>query len=814
MNCKKNIILLVLGLFMAVPASLHAQRKVTNIDFDWYFHLGDVEEGQNADYSSWRLLDVPHDWSIEGEYREDNPGKGSYAFLPTGIGWYKKEIEWEPGMEPKSLAIEFDGIFMNSSVWVNGEFAGYRPNGYIGIYYVITDKMKPGKNIITVKVDNTRQPAARWYSGSGIYRHVNLIETGLVRVERYGTRVTTPEVSESSATVRVETTLRNDTRYEVPVTVNSIVTDASGNEVARTDGECGVRSYPASEKNSVVTGELTISSPELWSPDTPNMYYLTTEVIVDGKISDTYRTPFGVRKTEFIPGKGFFLNGKPTKFKGVCLHQNTSPYGTAMPDDVQYRRLVQLKEMGCNAVRTSHYAYAPEFYDMCDALGLMVMDELFDGWFHWSGYNKASNDYGVYFLEWWERDLADFILRDRNHPSIMMWSLGNEVWGWERHQYLQYSIHKMFHDLDGTRPTTQAWALGTHLDIAGFNANGEAGGDLANFHKDQPRKLAVGTEIPHTRQTRGVYRTIGAYNAWINPERYNENDTKRLFPVTSYTDQEVFPEFDKRYASSYDNQTRKISIREQWKQTRDNDFFTGEFRWTAFDYLGEAWGWPARTNNYGIVDLAGFPKDGYFLYRSLWSEKPMVHILPHWTWPGKEGVEIPVVVYTNGDSAELIVNGKSLGVKQMDPDVLELSWLVPYKAGSVTAVAYKDGREIARATHATAGKPATVKLTADRDEIRANRRDVVRVEVDILDSRGRFVPNASNALEFEVTGPYKLIGVENGDILDMSPNKAMKSKAFMGKALLVLQATGDPGTLRVKATSKGLKTGNATVVVK
>ena len=367
--------------------------------------------------------------------------------------------------------------------------------------------------------------------------------------------------------------------------------------------------------------------------------------------------------------------------------------------------------------------------------------------------------------------------------------------------------------MDPTRPTTQAYCTDLYIDIAGFNANGECKGDISDFHKKQPLKLAVGTEIPHTRQTRGVYRTIGTRKPWDKDEVLNEHDAARVFPLTSFTTEEVFDGIDTRYASSYDNQTRRISVREQWKQTRDNDFFIGQFVWTGFDYLGESWGWSGRTNNYGIIDLAGFEKDHYYLYQSLWSDEPMVHVLPHWTHPGKEGVEIPVVVYTNGDAAELFYNGKSLGRKDMHRDSLQIVWNVPYRPGTIKAVAYKDGRVIASCSHKTAGKAYSLKLTADRKTMKSNRKDVVFVTVDVTDKKGNFVPYANVDVDFEVKGDYKLIGVENGDVLDIAPHKVLHRKTFNGKALLILQATDNAGRLRIQAKSPGLKSSSVEINV-
>lgn len=812
----KKILALFVTALLGMQVSAVAQREVRNLDFDWYFHKGDVENGfaDGVDFSGWRKLDVPHDFSIEGPYGKDWPGGGRMGFLPGGIGWYKKVLDWDPSWEGKRLYLEFDGVFMNSTVWVNGVEAGSRPNGYLTFGYDITPYMKSGRNIVSVRVDNSKQPAARWYTGSGIYRPVNLIVTEPIFVPQSGTYVTTPQADEKAATVRAEVEIRNMSAETAGVTVVSAVKDAAGREVAR-------RSQRAELKpgENTLTEELVVAEPKLWSPDTPEVYYLCTTIEKEEREVDDYVTRFGIRTIGYNVAEGFLLNGEPTVLKGVCIHQDASPAGTAVGTDVLHRRLKILKEMGCNAIRTTHHPFSTEFYAMCDTMGFMVMDEPWDGWFQWKGSNKAKYDYGYYFLDWWERDLRDFIRRDRNYPCVVMWSMGNEVWNWESHQYLQLKINETYHQLDPTRPTTQAWALGNYLDIAGFNANGEGIGDLARFHRQQPEKVAVGTEIPHTRQTRGVYRTKTSYNGFDTPPAAGKSDVTSagdpdvLFPIPDLTREEVFPEFDLRYASGYDNHTRKISCRDEWKQVRDNKFFIGDFRWTGFDYLGESWGCPARTNNYGVIDLAGFPKDSYYLYRSFWSDEPMVHILPHWTWPGKEGVEIPVVAYTNGDEAELFLDGRSLGRRKMDPEVLQIVWLVPYKAGTLKAVAYKEGRKVAETSVATASKPAAVRLSPDRKTMTANRRDVVHVEAEIVDARGRMVPYADNRIEFEITGPYRLIGMENGDILDWNPQQSLSGKAFMGKTLLMLQATGEAGVLTIKGKSGGLRTATATLRV-
>lgn len=491
------------------------------------------------------------------------------------------------------------------------------------------------------------------------------------------------------------------------------IKDGKGNIVAQRSSKekltCG---------NKTFRDTLHVPCPELWSPDSPALYILETVIQEGNSVIDKKTTPFGIRTLEFNPQTGFKLNGTSIKMKGVCLHQNMGAVGSALTEDMWQRRLTQLKEMGCNAIRTSHYAYAPEFYKLCDEMGFMVVDEPWDGWFDWNGCHKAQYDYTNYFLEWWEQDLTEFIKRDRNHPSIVIWSIGNEVWGWDRHMYLQWKIVDTFHKLDPTRPTVQAHSQKQYTDLAGFNADGENIGDIEKFRKEQPDKVAVGTEIPHNRQTRGVYRSLGSYNSWDKADTFSPEEQAKLFPVESFSTEEVFPEFDSHYASSYDNQPRRITHRKQWQRTRDFDFMIGEFIWAGFDYLGESWGWPGRTNNFGLVDLAGFPKDSYYLYQSLWSDKPMVHILPHWTWPGKEDKKIPVVVYTNADEAELFLNGRSLGRKTIDKkEEMQLLWHVPYQPGTLTAIAYKNGKKVARTSHQTASQPATIHLSDRRAHV-------------------------------------------------------------------------------------------------
>lgn len=785
-------------------------RTLENLDMHWCFHLRDTAgaEAPSFDDASWRRLSLPHDFSIEQPYARTNPAQN--GFLPGGTGWYRRHLSWPGTAAGRHVFIRFDGVYMNSEVWINGHLLGKRPNGYLGFRYEVTPYLKKGDNVVAVRVDNSKVPSARWYTGSGIYRHVWLVSTGQVRVAYSGTFVKTPVVSPSRAEVTMETTVENLGAVAAQAEVSAALTDAAGKVLSRK--QLSLRLEPGTSR---LRQAFDLNSPHLWSPSAPYLYAVVSTVTVDGRVTDVYRTPLGVRTLRFDPDSGFVLNGVPMKFRGVCDHQDISPVGIAVPEDMLHRRLAMLRQMGCNAIRTSHNPRSPEFYNMCDTMGFLVMDEAFDGWDH----AKARWDYGNYWNPWWKRDLEDFIRRDRNHPSVVMWSQGNEVPGFQKELNVQKEIYDVFHQMDSSRPVTQAWALGTYLDVAGFNANGEERGALERFHRQYPSRPAIGTEIPHTRQTRGVYRSLSAYDSWDGPDKWQRGkDSARiartLFPLPDLSDTEVFKGYDARYASGYDNQTRKISVREEYKQVRRYGFYMGDFRWTGFDYLGESWGWPARTNNYGVIDLAGFPKDDYYLYQSLWTERPMVHLLPHWTHPGMEGTPIPVVVYTNADEVALYLNGKLLGRKPRDTANLQLLWQVPYQPGKILAVAYRSGREVARDSSVTAGAPAGIRLESTRSILHRGARQVAEIECDLVDASGNPVPDAADSVSFRLTGPYRLLGVENGDILDTASNKSLSRRTFMGKALLVVDAAGRDGDIRVRATAPGLRAGTITVKVK
>lgn len=797
------IIIFLFGLLNSAQAQHNSTKNTFNFDFGWRFHLGDIPLAKEKNYkdNTWRQLNLPHDWSAEGAFDLDNPAGWRGAYLPGGIGWYRKSFDWKK-QSGQNVFIQFDGIYMNSDVYINGHHLGKRPYGYISFQYDLTPFLTNGKNVIAVRVDNSKLPSGRWYTGSGIYRHVRLAVTGPVFIPQWGTYITTPQINTNKAEVVIQTEIQNSSGSQESASLEIDIISPDGKLAARQ-----VQPLKLDTGLNITEQRIQLTKPRLWSPDTPVQYRAVHRIKKRSGIVNEYNTSFGIRSITVNAAEGFVLNGKKLKLNGVCNHHDGGPVGSAVPEDVLYRRLKLLKEMGCNAIRTAHNPAAPEFYAMCDSLGFLVLDEAFDGWEK----AKADYDYGLYFNEWWKKDLTDFVKRDRNHPSVIMWSIGNEVPGFTAEQ--QKEMVELLKSLDQTRPITQArGANALYIDIAGFNGEGEMPGVLEKFHQQYPEKPLLGTEITHTLQTRGVYATRTSYRTRDFPAPW-ENGTKwedvkdKVFTIPDLTEEEVFKNNSKFYQSSYDNAIVRIGVRDQHKRTEKLDYLIGTFRWTGFDYLGEATIQPARTANFGILDLCGFPKDHYYLYQSLWSSKPMVHLLPHWTHPGKEGIEIPVVIYTNGDAAELFLNDRSLGIKTMD-ESRQLVWRVPYQPGTLKAVAFTNGVRTAEKTISTAGNPDAVQLSADKNQVSANSRDVIHVEVNIIDKNGNLYPEADNLVKFEISGPGKIIGVENGDIADFSSMKVHQRKAFKGKCLVMIQTTDQPGEIILRAVSEGLEEGS------
>lgn len=752
-----------------------------NFDADWLFNAGERggEESNEFDDSAWRRLNLPHDWSIEGDYERANASGRKQGFLPTGVVWYRKHFSAPARREDSIVSIDFDGAYHNARVYLNGELLGERPYGYIPFSFAMTHLLTDGDNCLAVRLDTAAAPNGRWYAGTGIYRHVSLrVQQGL-RIEKDGIfvrqrRVAATAVTKGSVEADAEIEIAADQNRDRSADVRVRLFAPDG--VAVFDTTVSIRIAAGGKQTAIVP--FSLEDARLWTVDDPYVYTVRVELFDGREIADTRTIATGFRAIRFDPDHGFFLNDEPLKFKGVCLHQDAGPFGAAVPDGICERRLVMLKRMGCNAVRTAHHPFAAEFYEQCDRLGLMVMDEIFDGW-----HEKAEADYGkTSFAAWWKQDVADWVRRDRNHPSIIVWSIGNETGNDDIN-----GIAAAIRALDDSRPITGG-DVQFGVDLAGFNGKGGQPGVLEKFHADNPRIPIVLTEKPHTYQTRGFYRVKTWWRDFNNPR----------FDIPDLAEREIFfDDYAERhpytitYNSSYDNSTVRMSARFSWRRTSSTPWIAGEFRWTGFDYLGESFGWPLRSGNHGIIDFAGFPKDHFFLYKSMWSDTPTVHLLPHWTHPGKEGMVIPVVCYTNGDSAELFLNGRSRGEKPMTEEA-QIVWQVPYEAGTLKVKAKRDGSIIAEAEMKTAEDPVSLIIESDLGTLPSDGNDAVRVAVAAQDKGGTVVPDARNRVCFFAEGPGRLAGLENGDPADLENHRVGQvdgtRKLFAGRCAAFVRA--------------------------
>ncbi|SCW86209.1 beta-galactosidase GalB [Mucilaginibacter sp. NFR10] len=796
---KFACILAVLTLAALKPFAQNRQK----LDFDksWRFNLGAVENGEKTTLndSKWRVLNLPHDWSIEGKFSKDNPATPEGGALPGGIGWYRKTFTVPASSKGKLVYIDFDGVYQKSDVWINGHHLGFRPNGYISFRYELTPYLNfGGNNVIAVKVDNSVQPNSRWYSGSGIYRHVWLVTTNKTAIDHWGTYVTTSDISDASAKVNVQVQLHND-QSSPQVLISTKLYDAAGKQVAA----AGEATSAAQNKNEplTITNTLTVKNPVLWSVENPYLYKAVTQLIEGKKVVDEYTTTVGIRYFNFDADKGFSLNGKPMKILGVCNHHDLGSLGAAINNRALERQLQMLKAMGCNGIRTSHNPPAPELLDLCDKMGFIVMDEAFDCW-EWK---KATYDYHLYFKEWHKRDLEDQIKRDRNHPSIMIWSIGNEIPQQADTSALRIApeLAAIVHSLDKTRPLTTAndrpdstnkIIKSGAIDLVGYNYHQF---DYAKFHDRYPGKKFIATETTSGLETRGYYEM--------------PSDSIRVWP----------PSYDKPFVregnnvSAYDN-TRPPwgSTHEMtWKVMKKYDFLSGMFIWTGFDYLGEPtpYSWPSRSSYFGIIDLAGFPKDVYYMYQSEWTNKNVLHIFPHWNWQPGKMIDI-WAYYNNADEVELYLNGKSLGIQKKTGDDLHVMWRVKYQPGTLKAISRKNGKTVLTREIHTAGAPAKIELTADRSQIKADGQDLSFITVKILDKDGNVVPDADNKVNFKIAGEGSIASVDNGDPVSHDPFKADYRKAFHGLALAIVQAKEKAGTITLTASADGLK--SATLVLK
>lgn len=827
MSLIKSLLVSV-SFLLPISALAVNQRSVENIDLEWRFHLGDVDGASQSGYddSGWRRLDLPHDWAVEGDFSQANPSGVTGGALPGGVGWYRKTFIIDAADEGKRVSVLFEGSYMNTEVFVNGRPLGVRPYGYVSFGYDITPYIKwGGENVVAVRVDNSEQPNSRWYSGCGIYRSVYLVKTAPLHIARWGTYAYSV-VTGGNADLNVETTVENDTEKDAGIEIGLKLLDAGGETVAAVK-------YPAvaeAEKQTMSSTMLSVGNPHLWDTASPYLYRLVTDIYHSGNVIDSDTVRIGFRTVAFDAEKGFFLNGRNMKINGVCLHHDHGCLGAAFNRRAMQRQLQMMKDMGCNAIRCSHNPPSPEMLDLCDEMGLLVMDEAFDMWRK----KKTAHDYARYFDEWHERDLRDFVMRDRNHPSVFMWSIGNEIleqWpdadagslsaedanlilnkghelgsadGMSADSLLALHLAGIVRGLDSTRPITAGCnepSVNNHvlksgaLDVVGYNYHN---GNVASVPENFPGMPFLITESNSALATRGYYRM--------------PSDTTFVWP---YWDK---PFSDPSFScSSYDNchVPWGSTSEETFSIVSGNDFVSGQFVWTGFDYLGEPspYGWPARSSYFGLVDLAGIPKDSYYLFQSEWSDTSVLHLFPHWNWTSGQDVDM-WCYYNDADSVELVVNGKSAGFSKKTGSRRHAEWRVRYEPGMVEAVAWKDGKAVRRKTIRTAGSPAQIRLTPDRREIAADGRDLSYVTVEILDKDGNLCPDADNLVKFEVEGSGFIAGVDNGSQTSMERFKDNKRKAFYGKCMLVVQNNGKAGRISVRAVAEGLKEAEAVIASK
>ena len=799
------------------------------MDSGWRFHLGDALGAEQVAYDdgSWRRLDVPHDWSIEGENLRDNPGGGSIGFFPTGLGWYRKTFDMK-GFDPKKrYSIEFDGIYMLSTVWINGHELGTWPYGYSSFSYDLTPFLRPKGNVLSVKVDNTHHGNSRWYTGSGIYRHVRLVETGQTHFAKWGVFNSTLTLTDAEAVVRVKSEVECEESVGRKLTLTHAVIDAEGTLVAKAEQTISVSA------GGKVADEQTIkvTSPKVWNLENPYLYTLRSTLSDGKRVVDVVDNTLGIRTIEYPLDKGFLLNGKQVKMKGVNLHHDGGAAGAAVPERVWERRLEILKSGGCNAIRTAHNPPAPEFLDLCDRMGFLVMDEAFDQWIN----GKNREDYHLYFREWHERDLTAMVARDRNHPSVVMWSIGNEIRD-QRSAEGPGAAAEMIaicHRLDDTRlvtsgndeiasnsPTSPEFLAAFENDIIGYNypdrwrTRREV---LYAIDKTEfPTRRVVATESTGVGGPRRQYQwpgtmpppQLGAGADGFSPQQ-----------------QQMQRRFRRRNRSIVSSEL--IDVEHRWRFTTAYDYVIGDFMWTGIDYYGES-GWPSRGSQSGYLDNCGFKKDGYWFFKSIWSDEPVLHLLPHWNWEGHEGQIMQVACYTNCAEVELFVNGKSYGKKttefprrgvnpswaSYDPGKhfattadLHLTWDVEYQPGEIKVVAVRDSTTLEEVIR-TAGAPAQLRATVDRPSFRAVPADVAHVTIEVLDKDGNLCPLANNLVRFNVKGG-RLVGVENGNMTDLGSVLASERKAWSGKCLAIV-AADRPGPVTITAEADGLQTASIT----
>jgi beta-galactosidase len=778
------------------------------------------------DDGGWRRLNLPHDWAIEGPFRQEYAGETA-KLKYWGAVWYRKHFDIPSGDAGKKILLDFDGVMSYAEVWLNGRFVGGWPYGYSSFELDLTPFIRfGGENVLAIRLDSPPD-SSRWYPGAGIYRNVWLVKTAPIHISHWGALVTTPEVSPSAATVKIQVNVDNETGEDAVVSVKNEIYElrASGKRSDSVASLAIAGLKVAAHQTEPAEAQIVLPDPKLWSITKPQRYVLVTEIEQNGNLLDSYETPFGIRTIRFTADNGFLLNGEREQIRGVCLHHDLGALGAALNTRALQRQLQLLKDMGCNAIRTSHNPPAPELLDLCDRMGLVVMDEAFDCW----AMAKRPGDYHLLFPDWHEKDLRAFIRRDRNHPCVVLWSIGNEIYeqhetnGWE----LGAQLAAIARQEDATRPVTAALHTVTAstngfqkvVDVFGYNYKPFG---YAEFRTNNPASPLIGSETASCVSSRGEYF-------------FPVSDNKRLgradFQVTSY---------------DLAAPTWAMPPDDEFKGEDENPFVAGEFVWTGFDYLGEPTPYdrdttnrlfftdpavqakwdealrargkievPSRSSYFGIFDLAGFKKDRFYLYQSRWRpDLPMAHILPHWNWPDRVGQITPVQVYTSGDEAELFLNGKSLGRKKRGRFEYRLRWnSVVYEPGTLKVVAYKDRKCWATDVVKTTGPAVKLALQADRAKIHANGKDLSFVTLTIEDRNGLLVPRSSNHICFSVDGPGEIVATDNGDATSHVSFQSTERDAFNGLCLVIVRGkAGEPGKITVSAQGDGLT--SATVVIR
>lgn len=810
----KTFYLMAMGFCLTL--NLNAQRSEYLLEKGWKFTKGEVSDAEAPAFNDikWETVTIPHDWAIFGPFDKNNDLQnvavtqnfetqaslktGRTGGLPyVGTGWYRTTFHSTPG---KQTTLIFDGAMNEARVFVNGKEACFWPYGYNSFYCDVTGLVnEDGKNnVLAVRLEN-RPQSSRWYPGAGLYRNVHVVTTEKIHVPVWGTQITTPFVKDEYASVCLHTTILNAEKTELTVTTD--IVDADG-QVVSTKTNKGYINH-----NQPFTQNFIVEQPKLWSPETPILYKAVSKIYAGDTLLDTYTTRFGIRTIEYVPDKGFYLNGKRRKFQGVCNHHDLGPLGAAVNVAALRHQLTLLKDMGCDAIRTSHNMPAPELVELCDEMGFMMMLEPFDEW----DIAKCDNGYHRFFNEWAEKDMVNMLRQYRNNPCVVMWSIGNEVptqWSPEGYKVAKF-LQDICHREDPTRPVTcgmdqvksvLANGFAAMLDIPGLNYRAHM---YDEAYERLPQNLILGSETSSTVSSRGVYK----------------------FPV----ERKAGAMYDDHQSSSYDLEYCSWSNIPDidFARAEDHDWTIGQFVWTGFDYLGEPSpydtnAWPNHSSMFGIIDLASIPKDRYYLYRSVWNkEAETLHILPHWNWEGREGEKTPVFVYTNYPSAELFINGKSYGrqTKRKDGTVenrYRLMWYdAVYQPGEVKVVAYDEqGNPAAEKTIRTAGKPHHIELVTDRTSLQADGKDLAYVTLRIVDKDGNLCPNDGRLVSFKVKGAGKYRASANGDPTCLDLFHKPEMHAFGGMLTVIIQSGEKVGDIELQATAKGVKAGIIRIPVK